>query len=83
MRMTIKVIPKSGRQDVKIEGDKAKVWLKSAPANGKANEELVRVLAEYFDVATSMVEIRSGLSSKKKIVDIMGVKDGWEGKIVP
>lgn len=83
MRMTIKVIPKSGRQEVKIEGDKAKVWLRSVPAGGKANDELVRVLAKYFDVAASTVIIRSGLSSKNKIVDIVGVNEDRERKTTP
>jgi len=53
-------------------GGVIKVWLKSAPVDGKANAELIEVLASKFQVKKSMVEISSGFSGKSKHVDIMG-----------
>lgn len=42
-----------------------------APAReGKANIEVVDMLAEYFGVAKSLVRIRIGASAKWKIIDI-------------
>lgn len=72
-RISIKVIPKSGRSELKISGKTLKVWLTSAPADGKANEELVRTLADKLDVRKAAIEIISGFSSRNKIVDIVGV----------
>lgn len=72
-RLTVKVIPKSGRSDLKIVGNSLKVWLKSAPEDGKANAELMRTLAEYFDISRSRITIVSGISSRNKIVDIEGI----------
>ena len=69
----VKVIPKSGRSSVKIEGKTLKVWLKSAPEDGKANDELVRTLADKYDVPLSRIHILRGKSSKNKLVDIVGV----------
>ena len=43
----------------------------AAPADqGKANEELVRFLAEEFGVPVHHVEIVSGRTSRKKVVHI-------------
>jgi hypothetical protein len=73
MRFSVKVIPKSSRQGVKIDGNVIKVWLHAAPADGRANEELVRTLANLFSVSKNRVTIVSGFSSRIKIVDILGV----------
>jgi len=72
-RVSVKVIPKSGRSELKMVGKTLKVWLKSAPTDGKANEELVRTLADKLSVSRTSIEIVSGFSSKNKLVDILGV----------
>ena len=45
-------------------------FLGSLPVDNKANEELVELLAERFDVSKSKVRIKSGLSSRQKLVEI-------------
>jgi hypothetical protein len=75
-RINIKVIPKSGRSELKVVGKTLKVWLKATPEDGKANNELVRVLADFFGVQRSSINIISGLSSRNKIVDILGMNTG-------
>lgn len=72
-RVSIKVIPKSGRSELKRVGNSLKAWLKSAPEDGKANDELVRILADKLNVRKSEIEIVSGFSSRNKVVDIVGV----------
>ena len=72
-RIAVKVIPKSGRSELKFEGKTLKVWLKSAPEDGKANDELVRTLADKFGVSRNSIEIVRGISSRNKSVDIVGV----------
>ena len=47
--------------------------VKSPPADGKANEELVALIAERFDCPRSAVSIRSGASGRMKLVQIEGV----------
>lgn len=46
------------------------VRLTSPPVDGKANAELIRVLAEHLGVAKSHLTIASGLTSRHKKVII-------------
>jgi uncharacterized protein (TIGR00251 family) len=51
------------------------VWLaqlKSPPVDGKANEELVALVAHHFGCTKSAVSIKSGASSRTKIVQVEG-----------
>lgn len=47
--------------------------LKSPPADGKANKELVALVAERFGCRKSAVLIKSGASGRMKLVQIEGV----------
>jgi uncharacterized protein YggU (UPF0235/DUF167 family) len=47
-----------------------KVSVKAAPVAGKANEAIIEVLAEYFDVAKSCISLITGQSSKQKVFEI-------------
>lgn len=43
-----------------------KAELKSAPVDGKANKELIALVAKHFKVAKSAVDIKNGASGKMK-----------------
>lgn len=71
MKKQVKVKPNSKRQSIEEQPDGSlKVHLKSLPVDGKANEELIALLAERFNVSKSKISIKSGLSSKTKLVEI-------------
>ncbi|MBA2409378.1 MAG: DUF167 domain-containing protein [Gammaproteobacteria bacterium] len=56
-----------------LEGD---IWfarLKSPPVDGKANQELVALLAMHFGCAKAQVSIRSGAAGRVKRVHIEGI----------
>ena len=55
---------------IEIDGDKIIIGVKASPEKGKANEEIVRKIAKHFGVPKSAVRIISGVSSRKKIVEI-------------
>ncbi len=44
--------------------------LKSPPAEGKANAELVQLVARHFDVPKRRVTLKSGQSGRTKLVQI-------------
>lgn len=71
MQKQVKVKPNSKKQAIEesIDGILT-VHLKSPPVDGKANKELIEVLAKQFDVPKSQIRIKSGLSSKTKLVEI-------------
>lgn len=44
--------------------------LKSPPVDGKANQELIALVAAHFGCAKSAVAIRSGASGRMKLVQV-------------
>ena len=81
--LNIKVEPRSSRSEiVGPYGESLKVKLTSPPVEGKANKELIEVLAKGFGIAKKNIEIVSGQSSKNKVVRLNGVGsvDDWKKK---
>lgn len=71
MQKKVKVKPNSKQQKIEEQPDGSlTVHLKSPPVDGKANEELIKLLSEKFDVPKSYIRIKSGLSSRQKLVEI-------------
>lgn len=71
IKKTVKVKPNAKRQHIQEEADGSlTVSLKSSPVDGKANEELIKLLAQKFHVPKSKVSIKLGLSSRQKLVEI-------------
>lgn len=71
MRIYIKVIPKASKNEiVKISEGEYKAKITAAPENNKANEMLVEVLADFFDVSKSSIKIVGGKTARTKIIDI-------------
>jgi uncharacterized protein (TIGR00251 family) len=69
--LRVKVKPNSKQQLIREEPDGGfTVYLKSPPADGKANRELIEVLAKQFGVPKSRVSIKSGASSRNKLVEL-------------
>ncbi len=57
-------------QDNKGGGEIVKIDISSPPERGRANQELIRFLAEEFAVSEKNVKIVSGLNSRTKIIKI-------------
>ncbi len=71
MKKQIKAKPNSKKQQLVTESDGSlTAYLKASPVDGKANEELIQLLAKFFGVPKSKVVIKSGLSSRIKLVEI-------------
>ncbi|MDB9476686.1 DUF167 domain-containing protein [Dolichospermum circinale] len=71
MQKIVKVKPNSQQQKIEELADGSlNVHLKSPPIDGKANEELIKLLAKKFDVPKSSITIKSGVTSRKKLIEI-------------
>jgi uncharacterized protein (TIGR00251 family) len=71
MQKQVKVKPNSKKQTIEESADGSlTVHLKSPPVDGKANKELIELLAKKFDVPKSQIRIKSGLSSTTKLIEI-------------
>jgi hypothetical protein len=69
MKIKIKVIPNSNRNGV-VENGEIKVYVKASPTKGKANKEVIEILAKYFKVKKNQIKIVKGEKLRKKIVEI-------------
>ncbi|MEK7833575.1 MAG: DUF167 domain-containing protein [Acidobacteriota bacterium] len=70
----IRVQPRASRSDIAGELEGAlKIRLAAPPVDGEANEELVRFLSKLFGVTRAQIVIRSGQTSRNKLIVIDGV----------
>ncbi|WP_425217053.1 DUF167 domain-containing protein [Tumidithrix helvetica] len=71
MKKQVKVKPNSKQQRITEEVDGTlTIHLKSPPVDGKANAELIELLAKKYGIPKANISIRAGLSSKTKLVEI-------------
>jgi len=55
-----------------LHGDALKIRLAAPPVDGKANEALVRFVAETLGLAKSAVNLKSGQTSRRKVLEVVG-----------
>ncbi len=53
-------------------GDALKIRLAAPPVDGKANTALLEFVAERLGVAKSAVTLKSGQTSRRKVVEVSG-----------
>lgn len=71
IKLQVKVKPNSAQQTIeKADDGSLIVKLKSSPVDGKANQELIKLLAKEYQVTQAQVMIKSGLSSRTKLIII-------------
>lgn len=67
----VKVTPRSRASSLtQLEDGTWVAKLKSPPVDGKANAELIALVAEQFGCSKSAVTIKAGASGRKKLVQI-------------
>lgn len=55
-----------------LHGDALKIRLAAPPVDGKANEALVKFVAETLGLAKSAVCLKSGQTSRRKVLEVLG-----------
>lgn len=70
MKINVKVMPHSMREEVAKQGDEYVVRVKAGAHEGKANEAVIELVAKHFKVPKSSVKIVTGLTGRNKIVEI-------------
>jgi len=71
MKVSVVVKPNARKESVETLTDGSlRVCVNASPREGLANEAVVRLLAEHFEVAKSSIHIVSGKRGKKKLVEI-------------
>jgi uncharacterized protein (TIGR00251 family) len=71
---SVKVVPRSSKTAITgVLGGMLKVKLAAPPEKGKANDSLVKFLAETLGVRKNTVRITSGLTSPVKTIEVAGI----------
>lgn len=71
VRLTVQVAPNAKKTEVTgVLDDALKIRLHAQPIEGKANDALVRYLAERLSVPKSAIAITHGQTGKRKIVEV-------------
>ncbi len=71
MKIQVKVHARSKREGVVPQPDGSyKVDVKAPPVEGKANEAVCKVLAEFFKKPKSSVRVVCGTTNSRKVVEV-------------
>lgn len=70
IRVLVKLKTKTGKIE-KMGENNFKIWVKEAPVEGRANQAIVKMVADYFGITPSRVAIISGRTAKNKIIEIL------------
>lgn len=77
--LNIHVIPGSKLDQITgyMDDGSLKIKIKAKPIEGRANKELIKVLAGTLEIKESEIEICSGQTSRNKIVKIWGIDNNF------
>jgi uncharacterized protein (TIGR00251 family) len=75
-RIAVRVTPRAGRDAIDgYADDRLRVRVAAAPADGAANEAVVRLLARTLGVAPARIRLLTGAASRAKIFEVDGMDD--------
>lgn len=70
MRIGVRVVPRSSRNEITWEGENLKVYLTAPPVDGAANQALLKLLAERLGIPRRSLRIVQGASGRQKVLEI-------------
>jgi uncharacterized protein len=68
--MRLRVVPGAKVERLAIENATVKIWIRTAPEDGKANKAVIALLAKTLEIPSAAVAIISGHASRDKRVRI-------------
>lgn len=70
MRLNIRVIPKAKQNKITAQADGSlRIHTTTTPTDGKANEAVLRLLADYLKVPKTTIKIVKGTSARDKVIE--------------
>lgn len=67
--LPVRVTPRSSRDRIEV-GEPVKVYVTAPPADGEANDAVVRVVAKALGIAKSRVTVVKGHKSRDKVLEV-------------
>ena len=82
--LTLHIQPGAKKTEVAgLHGEALKIRLAAPPVDGKANEALLKFVAETLRLPKSAVSLKSGQSSRHKVVEIVGTTPAAVAELAP
>ena len=71
--LAVRVTPRASKNEiVEVLGDgTVKVHITAPPVDGKANETLLKFLADTLDIPASQIEIVAGATGRDKLISVL------------
>ena len=71
--LTLHIQPGAKKTEfARLHGDALKIRLAAPPVDGKANEALIKFIAETLRLPKSAVNLKSGQTSRRKVLEVNG-----------
>ena len=81
--VNLRAAPRSSRPGLEIAADGTlRARVKAAPVDGKANKEIIEVVADAFGVSKSSVSFKGGETAKTKRLLIKGIAAGTAREVL-
>jgi uncharacterized protein (TIGR00251 family) len=75
-RLPVRLQPRASASEVVGErGDRVAIRVTAPPVDGKANEALIRLVADQLGIAKSRVRIIRGDTGRDKLLEIEGLEE--------
>ena len=70
----VRVQPRAGRDEwLEPRADRMQLRIAAPPVDGKANEALLRILAQRLAIPRQQISLKSGQTSRQKVIEIESV----------
>ena len=83
MRINVRVIPRSSKNEITWKGGTLKVRLTAPPVDGAANEALLKLLAARLGMSRRALRIVQGTTGRQKTIEIEGLTGEDVAKKLP
>jgi len=70
MKIKVKVIPRAKQNRLEKTAEGFRVRVTAAPIDGKANEAVIKLLADHLGVAKSKLRVVKGATSRDKVIEL-------------
>ncbi|MBQ2017524.1 MAG: DUF167 domain-containing protein [Alphaproteobacteria bacterium] len=71
MRISVRVIPRAKLNRVEVQPDGTlRVHTTTAPTDGKATMDVIKMLAEHYNVPKTSIKLIRGATSRDKVFEI-------------
>ena len=71
MKISVRVKPQAREEKIEKKGENNYlVWVKAKAIEGKANQAVIKILSEYFDITKDRVILIKGKKARDKIFTV-------------